>query len=106
MADPLASLDLNSIPLFAGLPEMNLRDLKRKLRYEEVPADTLVVERRNPSPEACVLLEGTMKVYIDRDDDDDVVLAVVGGGELIGELNLIDHLGRSANVVTVEPCRL
>jgi CRP/FNR family cyclic AMP-dependent transcriptional regulator len=106
MAEPLATPDLSSIALFAGLSPAELTELQRQLRYQEVEPNSLVVDRFDQGEEACILLDGTMKVFIDREEDDDVVLAIVGHGELIGELNLIDHLGRSASVVSLEPCKL
>jgi hypothetical protein len=39
---------------------------------------------------------------VTRSDGAEVVLAALGGGELIGEMNLADSLGRSANVITLE----
>lgn len=98
--------DLGTLSLFAGLSEQELLRLRNLVRPERVPGDVLVVSQREPTSEACVVLSGMLKVYVERPDGSDVVLAMLGPGEVIGELNLIDHLGRSANVVTLEPSHL
>jgi CRP/FNR family transcriptional regulator, cyclic AMP receptor protein len=99
-------LNLDELPLFAGLPAPDLARLGDLLRFEDVAAGAVVVSQAEPSSEACVLLAGTFKVYIDQPDGSEVVLAVLGPGEVVGELNLIDHLGRSATVIALEPSRL
>lgn len=102
---PLPS-ELGTLALFAGLADEDLLVLAGKIRSEIVASDVLVVSRDDPSAEACVVQSGMLKVYVDRPDGSDVVLAMLGPGEVVGELNLIDHLGRSANVVTIAPSRL
>ena len=106
MPDSGHPLNIGELPLFAGLPASDLDRLGGVLRSEDVAAGAVVVSQTEPSSEACVLLAGTLKVYVDQPDDSEVVLAVLGPGEIVGELNLIDHLGRSANVVALEPSRL
>lgn len=106
MTIELAPSDLASLTLFAGLPDADLSKIYGGIRSETAPADVLVVSQRNPTSEACVVLTGMLKVYVERPDGSDVVLAMLGPGEVIGELNLIDHLGRSANVITMEPSQL
>lgn len=98
--------DLAALSLFAGLRDADLERIHEQLRLESVPVDVLVVSQSDPTDEACVVLSGMLKVYVERPDGSDVVLAMLGPGEVIGELNLIDHLGRSANVVTMEPSQL
>jgi CRP/FNR family cyclic AMP-dependent transcriptional regulator len=105
ICEPLPT-ELALLTLFAGLSENELSRICPRIRSESVPADVLVVSQSDPTSEACVVLSGMLKVYVDRPDGNDVVLAMLGPGEVIGELNLIDHLGRSANVVTMEPSRL
>lgn len=98
--------ELGTLNLFAGLSDAELSTVAGQMRAEAVPADVLVVDQNDPSSQACVVQSGMLKVYVDRTDASDIVLAVLGPGEVVGELNLIDHLGRSANVVTLAPSRL
>jgi CRP/FNR family cyclic AMP-dependent transcriptional regulator len=106
MTAELLPSDLGSLRLFVGLPDAELARVHEMVRLEAVPADVLIVSQSEPTSDACVLLSGMLKVYVERPDGSDVVLAMLGPGEVIGELNLIDHLGRSANVVTMEPSQL
>jgi CRP/FNR family transcriptional regulator, cyclic AMP receptor protein len=101
-----AVTELSALPLFTGLPPSDLAKLHKQLRAEEVPADTFVVSQEQPSSDACIILAGMLKVYLERPDGSEIVFAMLGPGEVVGELNLIDHLGRSANVITLEPTRL
>jgi CRP/FNR family cyclic AMP-dependent transcriptional regulator len=98
--------DLGALSLFAGLPPSDLRELHGMLRSESGPAGAFVVSQEQPTSDACIILSGMLKVYIDRPDGSEIVFAMLGPGEVVGELNLIDHLGRSANVVALEPSHL
>jgi CRP-like cAMP-binding protein len=98
--------DLHALTLFAGLPASDLAKLHGMIRAEEVPADKLIVSQEQPTSDACIVLSGMLKVYLDRPDGGEIVFAMLGPGEVVGELNLIDHLGRSANVIALETSRL
>lgn len=98
--------DLGSLSLFAGLPSEDLATLGGILRAESVETGAFVVSQQQPTSDACIVLSGMLKVFIDRPDGSEIVFAMLGPGELVGELNLIDHLGRSANVVAMEPSQL
>ena len=106
MTAAIVPSDLGALTLFAGLSETELSRLHQMMRSETVAADVLVVSQQEPTSEACVVLSGMLKVFVERPDGNDVVLAMLGPGEVIGELNLIDHLGRSANVISMEPSLL
>src|SRR5215216_4993978 len=81
--------DLRALSLFAGLPPSDLTALHGMLRAEEVPADKLIVSQEQPTSDACIVLSGLLKVYLDRPDDSEIVFAMLGPGEVVGELNLI-----------------
>ena len=49
-----------------------------------------------------VLLDGTVKIYVDQIDGSEVILAFLGPGDTFGEMSMVDSAGRSANVVTLE----
>jgi CRP/FNR family transcriptional regulator/CRP/FNR family cyclic AMP-dependent transcriptional regulator len=93
---------MSALPLFSGLSASDVEKLHDMLRVEDVPDGTLVVSQERPTSDACIVLSGMLKVYLDRPDGSEIVFALLGPGEVVGELNLIDHLGRSANVITLE----
>ena len=49
-----------------------------------------------------VLLEGTVKIYVDQRDGSEVILAFLGPGDTFGEMSMVDSSGRSASVLTME----
>ncbi len=51
------------------------------------------------------LIAGTVKITVDRDGHE-AMLNVVGPGEVLGEISIVDGLGHSANVITIEPASL
>jgi CRP/FNR family cyclic AMP-dependent transcriptional regulator len=53
-----------------------------------------------------VILEGTVKIHAAHPHGREVILAVLGPGEIVGELSVVDSLGRSASVMTMEPVTL
>lgn len=72
------------------------------LRAREVPADTSIFAVDQPGEVVYMIRSGTVKVHVEQADGSDVILAILGPGEILGEISLIDRLGRSANAVTME----
>jgi len=50
-------------------------------------------------------LSGSIKVSV-AGDEIDTILALLGPGEVVGEMSLVDCLGRSATAQTQEECKL
>ncbi len=71
-----------------------------------IPAGTHFITADQPGEVVYVILEGTVKIYVTREDGREVILAFLGRGDTVGEMSLIDSAGRSANVVTTERSRL
>jgi CRP/FNR family cyclic AMP-dependent transcriptional regulator len=106
MTPLLAAVDLETIPLFRGLSPTEQRQLHDLLGVRTVPAGTDILRAEEPGDVAYIVLDGTVKVQLDRSDGTAVILAILRAGEVVGELSLIDQLGRAASVVTMEPTRL
>jgi len=49
-----------------------------------------------------VVLTGSVKIQLDREDGTEITLALLGPGDTVGEMSLVEREGRSANVVTLE----
>jgi CRP/FNR family cyclic AMP-dependent transcriptional regulator len=97
---------LGSLELFQGLAPEQLADLNGLLRSSVIPAGTHFITADQPGEVVYVILEGTVKIYVSREDGREVILAFLGRGDTVGEMSLIDSAGRSANVVTTERSRL
>jgi CRP/FNR family transcriptional regulator, cyclic AMP receptor protein len=106
VADTPESRILSEVALFRGLPAEQLSKIEARLRRRIFPAGAHVITAEDPGETVYIVLEGSVKVYVTRSDGTEVVLAALGGGELIGEMNLADSLGRSANVITLEETNL
>jgi CRP/FNR family cyclic AMP-dependent transcriptional regulator len=98
-SDPKA---LGELPLFHNLPLEQLRYINNQLRRKTFPAGTDVVTAEQPGEVAYVILEGTVKIHIEQADGSTVILAILGAGEIFGEMSILEKIGRSATVVTLE----
>lgn len=87
------------IPLFAGL-----RPIQAKLAVligtlREAPAGTMLARQGELQPEAYVLLSGSADVLRHGSGE---VIRTVGRGDVVGEMGLVRHQPRSADVVARE----
>ena len=98
--------DLETVPLFRGLTPSEQRHLHDLLGVRTFPAGTDVLTAEEPGDVAYIVLDGTVKVQLDRPDGTAAILAILRAGEVVGEMSLIDQLGRSATVVAMEPTTL
>lgn len=96
---------LRKIPLFADLPEADLRHLCGMV--EEVrlsPGETLFTEG-SPGDKAYVVQEGQLEI-LKASSGRDVLLTVAGPGEVIGEMALLERRPRMASVRARTACLL
>jgi CRP/FNR family transcriptional regulator, cyclic AMP receptor protein len=97
---------LRRVALFQGLGLAQLAQLRRLLHDANLPAGSHFITAEQPGEVVYVLIEGTVKIYVNQPDGREVILAFLGPGDTVGEMSLIDSSGRSANVVTTEPSHL
>ena len=93
--------ELRSIPLFK-----NLNDAQRELaaeRQQEVEVDlgTIIARQGDFAYHLFVVREGTAAVTIDGE-----LVASLGPGASFGEIGILEHSRRTANVVACTPMRL
>ena len=99
LKDPQA---LAEIPLFRGLPIEELERLNGQLYRKRFPSGASIMTAEQPGEAIYILLEGTVKIYVDKADGTEVILALLGAGDTIGEMSLVDSAGHSASVITME----
>lgn len=97
---------LSAIPLFAGLSAEELERIAELLHRRSFRAGTLLMTAEQPGEAVYVILEGSLKVYLVREDGNEAILAILGPGQTLGEMSLLDRAGRSANAMTLEPATL
>lgn len=95
---------LGEIPLFEGLGEEELTQLNSLMHKKTISPGVNIITVAQPGDLVYMLLEGTVKIYVDQLDGSEVILAFLGPGDTFGEMSMVDSAGRSANVVTLEEC--
>ena len=97
---------LGELSLFRGLDTVDLARLNAAMGRTAFPAGASVLVAEQPGEVAYVVLLGTLKVHVTEANGADVTLALLGPGELVGEMSLVDRVGRSASVIALEPATL
>jgi CRP/FNR family cyclic AMP-dependent transcriptional regulator len=92
---------LADIPLLAELSDEDLVVLAELMREIEVEAGSYVVQQGELSYKFYVILEGTAAV--DREGEH---LADLGPGDFFGEMGIVGHSRRNADVVATSPMRM
>jgi len=92
---------LSDIQLFEGLTPSQLDWVSQRAHRRVFPTGKNVMLIEQPGEAVFIILHGTVKVYTEQGGRD-AILSILGTGDLIGEMSLIDSVGRSASVVTLE----
>ncbi len=90
---------LGKIPIFKGLNEDILRSLQVLLEEEVHPENSMIIREGEPGDSMFILLSGKVRVTKNASGGEEVLITVFEGGTYFGELALIDHRPRSANVI-------
>src|SRR5512138_784619 len=92
---------LVDIDLFAGLTPTQLDWVAQRAHRRVFEAGRNVMTIDQPGEAVYIILHGTVKIHIEQGERD-VILSILGAGDLLGEMSLIDSIGRSASAVTLE----
>jgi len=92
---------LSDIALFAGLTPTQLDWVAQRAHRRVFEAGRNVMTIEQPGEAVYIILYGTVKIHIEQVERD-VILSILGAGDLLGEMSLIDSVGRSASAVTLE----
>lgn len=92
---------LQKIPLFAGLNKKELRFLAQMSSEVGVHEGSVLVKEGEIGQEAMVIESGTAEVRRDGKKIDDLV-----PGDFFGEMSLINHMPRNADVVATSDMNL
>lgn len=93
---------LADIQLFEGLTPAQLEWVAGCAHRRVFPAGSNVLTAEQPGEAVYIILHGTVKIHVEQGDGRDVILSILGAGDLLGEMSLIDSIGRSASAVTLE----
>lgn len=92
---------LAGIALFQGLTPTQLEWVAQRAHRRTFPAGHHVLTIEQPGEVVYIILHGTVKIHIEQGERD-VILSILGAGDLLGEMSLIDSVGRSASAVILE----
>ena len=92
---------LADIDLFVGLTPTQLDWVAQNAHRHAFEAGRNVMTIEQPGEAVFIILHGTVKIHIEQGERD-VIIAILGAGDMLGEMSLIDSVGRSANAVTLE----
>jgi CRP/FNR family cyclic AMP-dependent transcriptional regulator len=106
MAATVSTAVLKAVPLFASVPEEQLRLMATVVTRRSAPRANTIMAAGDPTDSLYIVLSGRLKVMMSDSDGKEVILSILGPGEFFGEMGLIDDEPRSASVVTLEPCEL
>jgi CRP/FNR family cyclic AMP-dependent transcriptional regulator len=93
---------LAEIQLFQGLTSAQLDWVAQRTHQRVFSAGTNVLTIEQPGEAVYIILHGTVKIHVEQGDGRDVILSILGAGDLLGEMSLIDSMGRSASALTLE----
>jgi len=92
---------LSDIKLFEGLSSVQLDWVAKHAHRRIFTAETNVLTIEQPGEAVFIILHSTVKIHIEQGERD-VIISVLGSGDILGEMSLIDSVGRSASAITLE----
>ena len=81
---------LQNIPLFEGLPALQLEQISRMAVRRKVVRNTTIVRAGDSTESLFVIVSGSAKVLNRDAEGHEVILSLLGAGECFGEMGLID----------------
>src|ERR1051326_2158324 len=81
---------LRSVPLFAQVPEGDLRALAQLVRERTHPRGSLILTQGDPGEALFLIRSGQVKVSVVAEDGREVILSVLGPGSFFGEMAMED----------------
>jgi signal transduction histidine kinase len=89
------NVDLGSVPLFAGLPPVDIARLSEGITERRLASGDLLFEEGDAADDAYVITSGDVEILKDSADRR-VRIAITGPGDVIGEMALLTEEARNA----------
>jgi CRP/FNR family transcriptional regulator, cyclic AMP receptor protein len=86
-------VEIKEAKLFQGLPDSELRSLEKQMKVVKHPAGHEIVVKGENGVGFMIILDGTVTVSTVQGKS-----RKLGPGDSFGEMALLDHEGRSANI--------
>jgi CRP/FNR family transcriptional regulator, cyclic AMP receptor protein len=96
-------MDLRKFPLFANLPEEELKITSSLLRLKNFGRREIVCRKEEAADGLYLLFSGSLQAVDIAEDGREVGLNLIKPGAFFGELSVIDGLPRSAHIIALQP---
>jgi CRP-like cAMP-binding protein len=96
-------MDLRKFPLFANLPEEELKVTSSLLRVKNYSRREIVCRKEEAADGLYLLFSGSLQAVDIAEDGREIGLNLIKPGSFFGELSVIDGLPRSAHIVALQP---
>jgi CRP/FNR family transcriptional regulator, cyclic AMP receptor protein len=93
---------LREVELFRDLTPEEIAEIEGCLARRNFAGGTLLMTVEQPGTALYVILQGSVKVFLNRDDGSEVIVSLLGSGHTVGETSAFLGSQRSANAVTME----
>ena len=97
---------LKNVPLFSGLQEEELTAMARVAVAKNFTKHAIIMREGDKTDALYFIVSGKVKVVLSTGEGKEVILAILGKSELFGEMALLDHPPRWADIVAMEPTQL
>src|SRR5689334_4976903 len=95
--------DLRKFPLFAKLPEQELKIASGLIRMKTFARRELVCRKEDAADGLYMLFTGQLQAVDIAEDGREIGLNLIKPGSFFGELSVIDGQPRSAHVIALQP---
>jgi CRP/FNR family cyclic AMP-dependent transcriptional regulator len=89
---------------FASLEAQQLQTLSRVASVRRFHPGETILHESDPGDQFFVILQGSVKVFVDSPDGREVVLGHLQAGDFFGEMALLEGESRSASVTALTEC--
>lgn len=97
---------LRLVPLFSDLSDKDLALLANACQEKSYDKDQHILHQEETGDNFFIIETGSVKVTRLAEDGREAVLAFLREGDFFGELAILDGETRSANVITLAPCKI
>lgn len=105
--DPeIAKRILRSVPLFAGLSDLELTSLLDRTNVYSYHKDEIIIMSDEIVKQMYVVLKGQIRVVNITHDGQERIMALRHRGDYFGEMGLLDSRSDSATIIAAEPCQV
>lgn len=98
--------ELSQLPLFRDLTREQLAWVSERLHRNTYPANSTVFAVEQPAEVVYIVHSGTARIHVEQMSGTDVFIDISGPGDVMGEMAVIEGVGRSASALTLEDCVL